>query len=102
MVSVELPLTLYGNCALICWLETKSSGTGAPLMLRQESPKAVGRGIWLVAIFTRLICAPNTLIRPPGATGWVPLAALTTEVMLGAATAASYLAARTVKPDVVN
>ena len=55
MVSVALPLTLNGNCALICWLETKIRGAGVPLTLRHESPSAVGRGIWLVAIFTGLI-----------------------------------------------
>src|ERR1035438_7479714 len=55
---VPLPVTLNGNCAFIWPLETNSSGMGVPLTVRQDSPSAVGSGIWEVAIFTGLICEP--------------------------------------------
>ena len=58
-------------------------GTGTPLTVRQDSPSAVGSGICWVAMLTGLICWPYTLIRPPGATGWVPSAAFTTLRDLG-------------------
>src|ERR1035438_7408389 len=96
---VPLPVTLNGNCAFIWPLETNSSGMGVPLTVRQDSPSAVGSGIWEVAIFTGLICEPYTLMRPPAATGAEPSAALTTRLMAGGAVAAAELAESTVKPD---
>src|ERR1019366_1113056 len=99
---VALPATLNGNCALIWPLETNSSGMGVPLTVRQDSPSAVGSGIWEVAIFTGLISEPYTLMRPPAATAAEPSAALTTLLMTGGAVAAAQLAESNVKPAPVR
>ena len=89
MDMVALPATLNGNCAFTWLLETNSSGTGVPLTVRQDSPSAVGNGIWEVAIFTGLICEPYTLMRPPAATDAEPSAALATLLIAGGAVAAA-------------
>src|ERR1017187_5124661 len=86
---VALPARLNGNCALIWLVETNSSGMGVPFTTRQDSPSAVGSGIWEVAIFTGLISEPYTLMRPPAATEAEPSAALTTAFMAGGAVAAA-------------
>ena len=46
-------------------------GMAMPFTVRQDSPRAVGIGVWLVATLIRLKLAPITLINPPGATGLV-------------------------------
>src|SRR5579864_8477996 len=77
-VMVALPSTSNGICALIWRGEANSIGAGVPFTVRQESPSAVGTGSSLVAIFTGLNWLPHTVTRPPGATGRVSSAALTT------------------------
>src|SRR5260370_36751139 len=39
------PSALNGNCALICVLDTRMSGMVTPFTVRQDSAKAVGKGI---------------------------------------------------------
>src|ERR1017187_5259748 len=73
---VALPARLNGNCALIWPLETNSSGMGVPFTTRQDWARAVGGGSGEVPIFTGLSCEPYTLMRPPGAAGAEPSAAL--------------------------
>src|SRR5215470_4493437 len=70
-VICELPSILKGSCAVICASETNTSGIAVPFTDRQDSPRAVGIGTWLVATFVGLIAEPVTLIKPPGATGLV-------------------------------
>src|ERR1017187_9208198 len=86
---VALPATLNGNWAFTWPLETNSSGMGVPLTIRQDSPSAVGSGIWEVAIFTGLISEPYTLMRPPAGTRGDPSAALDTLLITGGAVAAA-------------
>src|SRR5262249_29200787 len=51
-VMVALPSTLNGSWPLIWVLLTNNTGMGMPLIVRQESASAVGRGISLVARLT--------------------------------------------------
>ena len=70
-------------------IETNNIGAGTPFTVKQLSPSAVGRGIWLVARFTGLSSLPKRDTREPGATPWVWSAALTIRSIFGAATDAS-------------
>ena len=87
--TVEFPEALNGSCALICEPETYIIGIGVPFTVKQESASNVGSGRALALWLTADNCVPNKLTSPPGATGFVKSAALTTLFSCGGATAAS-------------
>src|SRR5579871_3513672 len=86
---VALPSTFQGNWAVICLLETRVMGIGAPLTIRQVSPSKVGHGAELAVLVELARPEPRRAIKPPGAIGVVKSAALTTDLREGAVTAAA-------------
>src|ERR1041384_2167729 len=99
---VARPKMWRGSCALICRGDANSIGIGFPLMVRHDSPIAVGSGISRVAMLVGFRFEPNTVIKDPGATRPLKSAALPTRTMAGAATGESKSHASAVKPDVVR
>jgi len=91
---------MHGIWALIWPGDTKMMGMGWPLTVTQLLPRAVGTGICFVARLVGFNWLPKIVISPPGATGDLSSAALTTAETEGGATAASYAGGRTVNPEV--
>src|SRR5437016_6092228 len=83
------PVTVKGNCAVICVEETWNSGKAWLLTVTHESPSAEGSGGLPAEVDCGASPRPEIVTRPPGATPTPPSALLVTEETLGIGVGAS-------------
>src|SRR5437899_3951266 len=61
-----VPATSNGNCALICWAETKYKGAATPPILTLVVPRLVGSGTLVAAVVPAAKFVPKMEMRHPG------------------------------------